>query len=157
VSGLEGERTGPSYTWDTLDAYRRREPGRELFFVLGAGDLLTLPEWRRGRELVELAGLAVLPRQGAGLEQVRGFLREFWPGAEPCDPPRGPADTARAAWRFPSGTRLVYLDAPRLEISGTLVRRRWHAGRSLAGLVPESVLAELRARRADVDAAWAQS
>jgi nicotinate-nucleotide adenylyltransferase len=64
---LELRRTGPSYTVDTLRALRAREPGAELFFLTGADNLADLPRWREPDEIVRLATLAVVSRQGEAL------------------------------------------------------------------------------------------
>ena len=48
---LEGQRQGPSYTWDTLLAYREAAPDTELYFILGSPDFALLPTWHRGLEL----------------------------------------------------------------------------------------------------------
>jgi nicotinate-nucleotide adenylyltransferase len=67
---LELERRGPSYTVDTLRELRARHPGAELFFVTGADNLRDLPKWREPEELVRLATLVVVARQGEGLPEA---------------------------------------------------------------------------------------
>lgn len=64
VSAVEVERGGPSYTVDTVDAVRSREPGAEIFLVVGgdvAGDLDT---WHRVDDLRAAVTLAVVTRPG---------------------------------------------------------------------------------------------
>ncbi|HET6764631.1 MAG TPA: nicotinate-nucleotide adenylyltransferase [Longimicrobiaceae bacterium] len=63
---LELRRPGPSYSADTLRELRAREPGGELFFLLGADALRDLPGWHRPDEIARLAHLAVLSRAGDG-------------------------------------------------------------------------------------------
>lgn len=68
VDDLELRRAGPSYTVDTLRELRRREPAAELFFLTGADNVRQLPTWREPEEIVRLARLVVLTREGEGGE-----------------------------------------------------------------------------------------
>jgi nicotinate-nucleotide adenylyltransferase len=64
VDDLELRRPGASYTVDTLRALREREPGVELFFLVGADQVRELHTWRDPEEVSRLACLAVLSRGG---------------------------------------------------------------------------------------------
>ena len=116
VSTLEVDRGGASYTVDTLEALR--EDGiAEPWFVLSAEALAGLPAWREPDRVLALARLAVVPR--GGFE---------------------PLDRAWVAARFPGRVdRVRFLDGPLLPISGSVVRRRAAAGRSVRYLVPDAV------------------
>jgi nicotinate-nucleotide adenylyltransferase len=72
ADGLELERPGPSYTVDTLREVRRRDPAGELFFLTGADNLRDLPSWREPDEILRLATLAVLSREGEGAAGAPG-------------------------------------------------------------------------------------
>jgi len=153
VNALEAARTGPSYTYDTLLHYRRTEPAAQLFFILGGGDLLTLPQWRRGLELPWLAHFVVVPRDVHDLDDVAAFIAQTWPEATATPP----APPATAAWTFSApaaSTQLVYLPTPRLDISGTQVRQAWRDGKSLRYMLPAAVERELIARREEINAVW---
>jgi nicotinate-nucleotide adenylyltransferase len=65
VCPLEIERGGVSYTVDTLAELARQEPGRELFFLLGADSLDDLPHWREPARLCQLAVPVAVCRPGA--------------------------------------------------------------------------------------------
>jgi len=151
VNPLEGARQGPSYTFHTLEAYRALFPGDEIVFILGTGDLLTLPAWFRGLELIDLANLAVGARPHVlaadpEFSRVQEFVDGHWPQAA--------LDEGGAVWNFPSGNRLIYLEIPRLDISAAYVRERWSKGQSIRGLVPESVEQALFLMRSEVSKAW---
>lgn len=64
ADALELEREGPSYTVDTLRELHARHPGAELFFLTGADNLRDLPKWREPDEVVRLARLVVVSREG---------------------------------------------------------------------------------------------
>lgn len=64
---LELERTGPSYTVDTLRALRAREPGADFALVIGADAARELPLWREADALPGLATIVVISRPGTDL------------------------------------------------------------------------------------------
>lgn len=156
INDLEARRAGPSYTYDTLRSYQQTEPGSRVCFLLGGGDLLTLPEWRHGQELVRLADFVVVPRDEHELADIEAFVAVNWPDAT-----LAPAPPFAAAWTFAAAvgaggatTQLAYLPLPRLDISSSRVRAAWRARASLRCLVPEAVERELLARQAEVDKVW---
>ena len=116
VSRLEIERGGASYTVDTLRALRDGG-ATDPWFILSAEALALFPTWRDPSGILELCRLAVVPR--AGSETL---------------------DRAWAADRFPGREdRIRFLAGPLLPISGSVVRRRAAAGRSVRYLVPDAV------------------
>lgn len=64
---LELRREGASYTVDTLRVLHEREPGAELFFILGVDQLREFPTWREPEEVARLATLAAVARAGERL------------------------------------------------------------------------------------------
>jgi nicotinate-nucleotide adenylyltransferase len=67
VEPTELERPGPSYTIDTLEALRRREPDSEFVLLLGADAASELPAWRHAERIPELARVVVFDRPGSNL------------------------------------------------------------------------------------------
>ena len=63
VCGIEVERSGPSYTADTLATLSGAD--RELFLVVGADVAATLPTWAGVERIPGLATLVVVDRPGA--------------------------------------------------------------------------------------------
>ena len=61
---MEAQRQGPSYTWDTLCAYREAEPDTDLYFILGSPDFALLSTWHKGLDLPRLCHFVVVPRKG---------------------------------------------------------------------------------------------
>ena len=64
VDTLELERKGISYTVDTLRELREREPRWELYLLLGTDQARDLGSWREPAEIVRLARLVVMARDG---------------------------------------------------------------------------------------------
>ena len=129
---LEIERPGPSYTVDTLEriAGRGHAPDR-LWFILSAEALAGFPGWREPGRILDLARLAVVPRGGhEALDE--SWVREHFPGRE---------------------DRFRFLSGPLLPISGSVIRRRAAAGRSVRYLVPDAVARYIAQHRIYADPA----
>jgi nicotinate-nucleotide adenylyltransferase len=76
IDTREMQRSGPSYTADTLAELAREYPGATLFLVLGADQLLAFKRWVRWEEVLQKARLAVANRAthigaDAPLDQVQ--------------------------------------------------------------------------------------
>jgi nicotinate-nucleotide adenylyltransferase len=131
VSRLEVERGGASYTVETLEALRDRGVA-DPWFILSAEALAGFPTWREPDRILALCRLAVVPRGGYE-----------------------PLDRAWVTARFPGREdRLRFLAGPLLPISGSVVRRRAAAGRSVRYLVPDAVAAYIADHRLYTDPAW---
>jgi nicotinate-nucleotide adenylyltransferase len=61
---IEMEREGPSYTFDTIQLLRQREPDHEFYFIIGADMIEYLPNWHRIDELVQLVTFVGVKRPG---------------------------------------------------------------------------------------------
>ena len=124
VSDLEFQRSGPSYTVDTLEALDLAR--EDLFLIVGSETFLDLLTWRSPRRVAQIAQLAVVPRLGSAFDPesaaVRKVVHEI--GHEP-----------------------LVVRASSLPISASDLRRRVREGRSIAYRLPEAVDAYIRARR----------
>ena len=114
---LEIDRPGPSYTVDTLEGLHDSHDAEHLWLILSSEALAGLPSWREPERVLELARLAVLPR-GGELAIDERWVGEHFPGRE---------------------DRFRFLPGPLLPISGSVVRQRVAAGRSIRYLVPDAV------------------
>jgi len=117
ISRVDLQRPGPCYTVDTLALLRVEwGPEVELYFIIGADSLREMHTWYKPRRIVELAQLAVVPR------------------------PRNPLHLTELEKSLPSLCRRVrVVDAPLLDISGTDLRQRVRAGKSIKYYLPEDV------------------
>ena len=95
----------------TIDTLEEFAPDDELVLILGADAAAGLPSWHRAADVIERAEIAVAPR---------GDL--------------DPDDVTAAA-----GGRAVWLDMPRIDISGTSIRDRMADGRTIRFMVREAV------------------
>ncbi len=137
----ELERSGPSYTVDTLAELRAEVGQRALVLLVGADMFVQLPAWHRWRELFALAHVGVLSRPGVGAQLPVALERELQA--------RRLADLGALA-HLPAG-RIVQLEVTPLEISATRVRALLAAGRDPRYLLPAGLFEDpdlLRAYRA---------
>jgi len=61
---MELARPAPSYTIDTVEAFRAREPDAQLFCLVGEDKVEKLFTWHRFAELAKMVQFAVLDRSG---------------------------------------------------------------------------------------------
>jgi nicotinate-nucleotide adenylyltransferase len=141
---MEKERPEASYTYVTLETFLRREPETELFFILGSLDLLTVPQWFKGRELPYLANFVVVDRHGQTEDEIHEFVTSFWPVDK----------IISGGWSLHRGKKIYFLSLPRLDISSSLVRRKWLHGENITFLVPGPVEKFLDENREDVVFYW---
>ncbi len=135
INLLEANRSGVSYTYHTLLDYNNSYTCEQLFFILGSNDLFSLPQWYKWRSLPELTSFAVVGRQGQEQVQVRDFIQENFPFADPDQD---------GSWRLNSKSAMIFVQMPRLDISSSLLRHKLAKGLSISYLVPEKVEARLQ-------------
>jgi nicotinate-nucleotide adenylyltransferase len=111
LSRVELERSGPSYTIDTVRALRATRPEARWFLIIGQDQYAGFHTWNGWQELLGLATLAIADRPDA---------------AQTVDPQVLAA--AHAA-----------VSLPMMDVSSTDIRGRIAAGRGIDDLVPEPV------------------
>lgn len=65
LNTIELDRLPPSYTIDTIEALRERQPGVEFVYLIGEDNVAALPTWHRFDELSKMVQFAVLERVDA--------------------------------------------------------------------------------------------
>jgi nicotinate-nucleotide adenylyltransferase len=120
-SDLELQREGPSYTYDTVQAFKADlGPDIPLAWLIGAHSLPELHSWYRAGELVEQCRIITAVRPGhesPDLTSLMGVLSL-------------PQIECLKRHRLPT---------PRIDISATDIRARVRRGLSIRFLVPEAV------------------
>ena len=64
LDALELERPAPSYTVDTVEALKAREPETEFVCLIGEDNVAALPTWHRFSDLSKMVQFVVLDRSG---------------------------------------------------------------------------------------------
>lgn len=148
---LEGDRPGPSYTYDTLQDYPGVKNSRNRYFLLGSQDYKLLPAWSRGLELGKVANLVVAPRGDFDCEAFRLETLKMWPDAKQVN---FLSENVGMTMRLSNGAIIYYLFVPRLEISSTEIRGAWLAGKNVDWLAPGSVLKIMQQEEAVIRPCW---
>ena len=123
IDEQEIKRGGISYSIDTVRDYARRFPDAELFYLIGADHVPSLPKWREAEELARLVEFLAIPRPGqtdvAFAPPFRGRTCKAFRWAFR---PRKSGHASRLAgpltiwwprpWRKPSGIIIFIFDQP---------------------------------------------
>ena len=121
INTIDIERSGPSYTADTLEILAEYLAPARLFFLMGEDSLRDLPTWHDPERLLRAAELAVAARPGVD------------------------ADLASIAREIPSvQSRIHLVPTKEIAISSSEIRRRVGEHQSIHELVPPPVEAYIR-------------
>ncbi|GGH68350.1 putative nicotinate-nucleotide adenylyltransferase [Compostibacillus humi] len=71
---VEVERSGKSYTIDTIKQFRNEFPDVDFYFIIGADMVEYLPHWHRIEELVQLVKFVGVKRSGYELKTTYPFI-----------------------------------------------------------------------------------
>ena len=111
VSRVDIDRSGPTYTIDTLRELREQFPDSELFFISGADAIAQILSWKDVEAVWDLAHFVAVSRPGHQMELPKA--------------PEGAIST---------------LEIPALAISSTDIRGRVDQGKPVWYLVPDGVV-----------------
>jgi nicotinate-nucleotide adenylyltransferase len=114
VSRVDVDRSGPTYTIDTLRDLKSTMPDADLYFITGADALAEIFTWRNAEELFALAQFVGCTRPGYTMD----------------------ADTLAAI----PADRVAMVEIPALAISSTDCRERKKRGEPVWYLVPDGVV-----------------
>ena len=119
VSRIELQRSGPSYSVDTLrELQQAHGQEAEFYFITGADAINELSTWHEAQHLLEICHFIAATRQGCVLDLKR-LRQEFGESLV--------------------SSHIHELPTPELEISSTDIRKRVQEGRSIKYLVTAAV------------------
>lgn len=123
ISRIEIDRSGPSYTIDTLKTIHQIWPKQELYLITGSDAVTEITTWREPEEIIRMAKIVSATRPGYDSRDLLEQIYQKYPVA------RG---------------RIFELEIPALDISSTDIRTRVRQGRPIRYLVPEEVLSFIK-------------
>lgn len=132
IDASEVNRSGLSFTVDTLSSYAERYPDAERFFLVGADAFGTLESWREPARIVRLAHLAILVRQERAPAGAAGGGERSWLSEEEVQ--RRVQELGGAEAKPP-----VVLATRRVDVSSTEIRARVRMGKPVRGFVTDAV------------------
>jgi len=126
ISNMEVDRTGPSYSVDTVEElYRQLGGGTAIYFLVGWDSLAELPQWHEPSRLIKICKLVAVTRTGVIRPDLK-TLEAYVPGV-----------TGSVMW----------LDIPPIDISSSDIRERVAKGLTIDGLVPKQVEGYIKENR----------
>ena len=123
VDDRELQRTGPTFTIDTLQALQAENPHVQLYLVIGADQFAAFRQWHRWQDILQIAIICIADRALS-----TGVKAEF----------DGQSDKFAA-----NSSRFLTLDVPLMPVSATRIRQLIASGGAgaaeIAELLPEPV------------------
>jgi len=137
VSDIEGARSGPSYSIDTLKQLRGiLDPEILPVFIIGMDAFVELNSWKCWQEVLDCTDLAVVPRPDYPLAGIGRVIIGF--GSYSLDP-------RLRCWVASDRKGRIYpVDMTPVAISSTEIRRRIASGLPVVDLVPGEVADYIR-------------
>jgi len=114
ICTIEMERTGPSYTIDTMKELKVRYPQDSFYFIIGGDMIRDLAKWYKIEELIKLV-------QFIGLERI------------------GYTDNTLTEQEKQIINKVIMVPMPQLEVSSSLIRDWIKMGRDIRYVVLEGV------------------
>jgi len=117
ASDIEFGMDRPSYTADTLAYLSQKHSGISFSVIMGEDNLRNFPKWKNYAYILEAYGLIVYPRPQAEASEIKNH------------------------------PQVQMVDAPKIDISATFIRRQIALGRSIKYLVTDHVEELINSRR----------
>ena len=117
VSDMEIERSGYTYTIDTLCALHAQNPADEYVWIIGADVLADLKHWKDYHQVFRLCSFIAMYRPGYSRTDFEAEYEEL----------------------TQLGTRIQFVEVPSVDISSTEIRTGLAAGQDPSQFVPKSV------------------
>ncbi len=129
VDRRELDRSGPSYTVDTLTDLQAQHPQSILYLLLGGDAFADFESWHRWPEILEMAHVVVMERPGHDESPISDELQSRYAFSE---------DLSSLDSTLKAG-RIIRLQLTPLDIASSDIRSLCQAGDSVRYLVPDSV------------------
>lgn len=118
LSFIEVEKEGSTYTYETLEYLREKNPGTEYYFILGADSLWAIEDWKEPERIFANCHILAAVRDDKSKEDME-------------------AQIASLKSRFDAD--ILLLQSGYMEISSSMIRNLIKEGHSIRYLVPETV------------------
>jgi nicotinate-nucleotide adenylyltransferase len=140
VSDVELNRSGPSYTIDTVRHFKSILPeDADLYFILGLDAFLEIDTWKSFKDLFQLISFIVMTRPYSAYgdtammwQALAAFLESRISGGYRFSPPD-------SCYVHDEKQSVYTIAVPPADISSTMIRKRVSEGRAVHDMVPGSV------------------
>jgi len=119
----EIENTSVSYSYKTMEHFKREYPQHEFYFIIGADSLFALENWVKPERILKCCTVLAAVRDGKNISEMEEQI-EYLCSKFDCD--------------------IRLLNMPNIEISSTDIRRDAGDGEFNEKIVPETVAAYIK-------------
>lgn len=141
ASDIELQRTGPSFTIDTINAFKSDAHAREkvhappvnFFLLMGSDAFFDITTWKQQNLIFRTIPIIVMLRGGrTGIEPIASFIDEHISKGYKLN-------IEQMKFTHAQLQPVCICNVPQIDISSTMIRARVKANRSIKGLVPANV------------------
>lgn len=119
ISAIEAERSGNSYTFETLTILCDQHPNRQYEYIVGADTLMSMDTWRKPEIIFQKANILCAIRKDHSMEALLRKQEEL-------------------IKRY--GARIHFLETRSFDISSSEIRMRVHNKMNVSYFLPKKVL-----------------
>jgi nicotinate-nucleotide adenylyltransferase len=119
LSTMELERSGYTYTADTLTLLKKENPEAEYYFIVGADSLFMMHQWYQPQTIFSLCTVVAAGRDNVEYEKLKQqaeFLKQQYQA------------------------KIMLLDMPTIQIASEEIRKRLKEQKSVRYYLPEAVI-----------------
>lgn len=117
LSMIEAQKSGNTYTCETLKFLTESYPENQYYFIIGADILFQIEQWRNPELIFQMAVLVCAVRDDYDMDTIR----------------------KKGNILVASGAELIYLNMPKLDISSTDIRAKVKGSLPITDFVPPEV------------------
>lgn len=117
LSMIEAQKSGNTYTCETLKFLTESYPENQYYFIIGADILFQIEQWRNPELIFQTAVLVCAVRDDYDMDTIR----------------------KKGNILVASGAELIYLNMPKLDISSTDIRAKVKSSLPITDFVPPEV------------------
>lgn len=117
LSMIEAQKSGNTYTCETLKFLTESYPENQYYFIIGADILFQIEQWRNPELIFQMAVLVCAVRDDYDIDTIR----------------------KKGNILVASGAELIYLNMPKLDISSTDIRAKVKSSLPITDFVPPEV------------------
>ena len=130
VDDQEIQRSGVSYTIETLLSYQQSHPESELFLIVGMDQFEAFDQWKDYQEILKLTHLVVTSRPG--YEDFPQFLEDLPEGLRHLV-----TEVSSQGAQLTTGRSIHFCRLEDVDVSSTEIRRFFREKQSVKGMLPQ--------------------
>ncbi|MBE6017797.1 MAG: nicotinate-nucleotide adenylyltransferase [Lachnospiraceae bacterium] len=144
-SDFEIALPGPTYTYNTLKAFKKEYPDCEIYLIIGGDSLFSIEQWYKFKGIMKMAILLSSKREDE-TKGASGSLGTSADGSENADysdsedPLHDEFLSRVEELKSRYGARIYDIGMPNIEISSSGISRRIREGKTVRYYVPDKVL-----------------